>query len=132
MPLWKLYDYLRYDEVNDFERWCRGLQKSDLARLNRKLKMLEDTGPDLGPKLLAGPIRGYAHIYKLRIRGSVEIRPLLCRGPINNHSEFTLLKGAFEVGDKWAPASAPAEAKTRRQEVINAPNNRRCLHFVVT
>lgn len=132
MAGWKLYDYVGHDGVNDFERWCRGLQSADLARLNRKIKMLADNGPNLGPKLLAGPLSGYAHIYKLRVRGLTELRPLLCKGPIINEAEFTLLKGAFEVGGQWVPGNARGEAQTRRQEVINDPNNRRCPHVTVS
>jgi hypothetical protein len=132
MGEWKLHDYVDHGGVNDFERWSRTLQKEDLARLNRKIKMLEDNGPNLGPKLLAGPLGGYAHIYKLRIRGLTELRPLLCKGPIANETEFTFLKGASEVGGKWVPASARNEAQIRRQEVINDAHNRRCPHLTVT
>jgi hypothetical protein len=130
MKRWKLYDYLDSALRNDFEAWCMDLQKPDLARLNRKLKMLEDNGPDLGPQLLAGPIKGHAHIYKLRINGRVALRPLLCRGPVDNDSEFTLLKGAFEVGGKWDPPTAPAEAVTRRATVAG-DSSRRCHHVKV-
>ena len=132
MAAWELYDYVDHGGVNDFERWSRGLQKPDLARLNRKIRMLEDNGPNLGPKLLAGPLGGYPHIYKLRVRGLTELRPLLCKGPIDNETEFTLLNGAFEVGGQWVPGNARSEAQTRRQQVINDPNNRRCPHVTVT
>lgn len=108
--------------------WSLGLQKSDLARLNRKLKMLEDNGPELGPKLLAGPIKGHPHIYKIRIDGRVALRPLLCKGPIDNDGEFTLLMGAFERGRKWVPSNAPGVAEARRQEVLSDPRARRCQH----
>jgi hypothetical protein len=87
--------------------------------------MLEDNGPNLGPELLAGPLKGYPHIYKIKINGRVALRPLLCKGPVNMESEFTLLKGAFEVGGKWQPPSAPSDAVTRRQTVERNPNRRR-------
>ncbi len=107
------------------------MQRPDLARLSRKLKMLEDTGPDLPTGLLAGPIKGHAHIYKLKINGRVALRPLLCKGPMYNNIEFTLLMGAFERGRKWAPANAPTTAENRRNEVISNAN-RRCPHVKVT
>jgi hypothetical protein len=132
MAAWLLFDYVDGAGANDFYAWSRGLQSEDLARLNRKIKMLEDNGPNLGPKLLAGPLKGYAHIYKLRVRGLTELRPLLCKGPIDYELEFTLLKGASEVGGQWVPASAPSEARTRRQEVINDADNRRCEHVKVS
>lgn len=127
---WALYDYLDAGGKNDFEAWCRTLQKGDLGKLNAKLKMLEDHGLGLLPQILAGPLRGYPHIYKLKINGRVALRPLLCKGHIDNDSEFTLLKGAFEVGGEWDPRTAPSEAVTRRDEGL-ADATRRCPHVKV-
>ena len=129
---WTLYDYVDASGTNDFARWCGGLQRPDLARLNRKLRMLADNGPELGPKLLAGPLKGYAHIYKIRVEGRVALRPLLCKGPIDNDHEFTLLKGASERDRKFVPPNAPDVAVARRQEVIDDPDSRRCPHEVVS
>lgn len=129
---WKLYDYVDAGGANDFAAWCRELQRPDLARLNRKLKMLADNGPDLGPKLLAGPLKGYAHIRKIIVNGRVALRPLLCKGPIDNDHEFTLLEGAFERDREWIPANAREIAVERRQEVICDSNARRCPHEVVS
>ena len=131
MSYWHIYDYVDLNGRNDFKAWSRELQSPDLARLNRKLKMLEDNGSDLGPKLLAGPLKGFAHIYKLRVRGTVELRPLLCKGPVDNDREFTLLKGAYEVGSDWVPSSARQDAVARREEVIGDAENRRCRHIKV-
>jgi len=128
---WKIYDYVDENGKNEIESWCRSLQKSDLGRLNRKLQMLEENGPNLGPKLLAGPIKGYPHLRKLCVRGNVQLRPLLCKGPIDNEQEFTLLKGAFEVGYEYSPAGALADADIRRQEVIRNAPTRRCPHVKV-
>lgn len=128
---WILYDYVGPRGDNDFKLWSWRLQKADLARLNRKLKMLEDNGADLPTGLLAGPIKGHAHIYKLRINGRVALRPLLCKGPIDNDTEFTLLMGAFEKDRKWVPPNAPRTAEDRRNEVISNAN-RRCPHVKVT
>jgi hypothetical protein len=131
MANWQLYDYVTAGGDNDIKDWAESLQKPDLARLNRKLKMLEDNGPNLGPGLLAGPIKGYAHIYKLRMTGSVALRPLLCKGPINNETEFTLLKGAFEIGSAWEPSNARSEAVIRRETIRTNPSSR-CNHVKVT
>jgi hypothetical protein len=135
MGIWKIYDYVGWDGENDILNWSKSLQSGNLGRLNRKIKMLEDNGPDLGPNLLAGPIKGYAHIYKLKVRGNVQLRPLLCYGPLDNDIEFTFLKGAVEVGNEYSPKSAPSEAQIRRQEVIDDGKhdgkNRRCDHVKV-
>lgn len=130
MSTWRVYDYVDSRERNDFEAWSKGLEKPDRARLSQKLRMLETVGSDLPPQLLAGPIKSYAHIYKLRINGRVALRPLLCKGPINKDEEFTLLLGATEVGRKWEPRNAPAKAETRRQEILRDPT-RRCNHVRV-
>ena len=127
-----MYDYVDDGDANDFARWCRQLQSPDLARLNRKLKMLADNGPDLGPKLLAGPLKGYAHIYKIIVNGRVALRPLLCKGPIDNDHELTLLKGAFESDWEWVPSNARETAVIRRQEVIDDSDARRCDHKLVS
>ena len=128
MARWRLYDYVDNRGISDFESWSRTLEKRDRARLSAKLRMLETAGPELPPQLLAGPIKG--HIYKLRINGQVALRPLLCKGPINNDEEFTLLMGAIERDRKLEPRNAPDIAERRRQEILNNPT-RRCNHVRV-
>lgn len=131
MAGWTLYDYVDDRNVNDFERWTKGLEKKYRAMLNRKLKALEDeTEPGLLPGLVDGPIRGYPHIYKLKIGGKVRLRPLLCKGPIDNDTELTLLFGATERDWKFVPENAPALAEDRRQEIIR-DSRRRCNHVKV-
>lgn len=124
----KLYDYLDNRGVNDFQSWSLTLQTRDRARLSQKLLMLEKVGSNLPPGLLAGPIKG--HIYKMRINGQVALRPLLCKGPISNDEEFTLLKGASEKDRKFIPLNALDIAVTRREEIIADPT-RRCDHVRV-
>jgi hypothetical protein len=125
---WDLYDYVANGGRNLFKEWSEGLQTADLARLNRKLEMLERNGPELGPGLLAGPIKRHAHIYKIKINGNVALRPLLCKGPIKNDKEFTLLMGAFERDRDWVPKNAPNLAEARREEVLADHKRRRCPH----
>ncbi len=131
MAGWILYDYVDRRGINSFEQWSRGLEKSYLAMLNRKLKALEDeTERDLLPGLIDGPIRGYPHIYKLRVGGRVRLRPLLCKGPADKNTELTLFMGATERDSKFDPANAPAMAEERRQEIIQ-DQQRRCNHVKV-
>jgi hypothetical protein len=130
MPGWRLYDYVDHRGDNDFKRWSLGLQSSDRARLSQKLGMLQKLGPDLPPSLLAGPIKHHAHIYKMRINGQVALRPLLCKGPISNDEEFTLLMGATERDREWQPRNAPAIAGVRRTEILG-DLTRRCDHVRV-
>jgi hypothetical protein len=125
---WVLYDYVNQRPENEFRIWSSGLQKHELAKLNARLDLLEQHGPELLPKMLAGPIRGQPHLYKLVINGRIALRPILCKGPVDMQREFTLLMGATERGFEWVPRDAPASAEVLRQHVIDDPSHRRCLH----
>lgn len=78
-------------------------------------------------KLLAGPI--HAHIYKLVIHGDVMLRPMLCRGPIDNETEYTLLLGATERGAKLPPGSEE-QAEQNRETIINDHDRRTRHEFI--
>jgi len=127
----KLYDYLDDDGSNVIVAWTRQQTKRDQAKLINKLRALEQMDFDLawGSKLLQGPIA--PHIYKLKIHGEVMLRPLLCRGPIDNDIEYTLLIGAVEINSVLTPSTAIGRAQLARQAVINN-SNRRCSHVQVT
>jgi len=128
---WRLFDYKNEKGKNEFADWTLRLQKVHRIKLRAKLDLLIKAGPDLPPKLLAGPI--FDHVYKLRIETkNVQLRPILCKGPINNDEEFTLLLGAFEIGGEYDPKDAESIAAQRRMEVISDHNNRRCKHERVT
>jgi hypothetical protein len=93
--------------------------------------MLEKSGPDLGPQLLAGPIKSknnkkmVSHIYKLRMNGDWALRPLLCKGPIDMDREYTLLLGAIEVNSVLDTDAEDAEAI---RSAILADENKRTPH----
>ena len=119
---WRLYDYLDGEGRNDIEGWTVGLQKHERGKLNAKLDMLHNHGPGLFPDILSGPLKGYAHIYKIKINGRIAIRPLLSKGPFDNENEYTLLKGALEVGNKWQP---PPRRKTPLIEELQSRETRK-------
>jgi hypothetical protein len=126
---WKIFEFLDHRGQGVIEVWLKRarIQKEGRQRLNLKLALLTQAGPDLPPGLLAGPIDG-GHIYKLRVKAPrVQLRPLLCRGPIDNDSEFTLLLGATERDWELVPEDAPQRAEDNRQIIIAAPKRRR-LH----
>lgn len=121
-----LFDYVNHQGVNEFKEWTGSLEKPQLAKLNEKIDKLEIYGDSLYPEMLTGtPVAG---ISKLRIKGNVQLRPLLCKGPVDVDKEYTLLKGAKEVGSKWVPKNAPNTANTRKQSVIADPEHRRKKH----
>ena len=125
MAKWRLYDALDDGGHNIIKQWTQNLQKRERVKLNQKLDMLEQYGPDLPPQLLAGPI--FDHIYKLKVHGPIQLRPLLCKGPIDNNSEYTLLVGAIEIQWQFEPPDAETRAAINRQAIIDNPL-RRCNH----
>jgi hypothetical protein len=52
---------------------------------------------------------------------------MLCKGPINNEKEYTLLIGAKERDSHFVPDKADEKANDRKKIIIENPN-RRCLH----
>ena len=107
------------------EAWLRKrrIQKKAIATLNQKIDLLEQYGPE-APGLLVGPI--HKEIYKLTITAQgVQLRPMVCKGPINNDTEFTLLLGAIERDDRLKPSNAPQRAAVNRQEILKNPLRRR-------
>ncbi len=127
----KLYDYLDDHGNNVIAAWTGQQTRRDRAKIINKLRALEQMDFDLarGSKLLQGPIG--KHVYKLKIHGEVMMRPLLCRGPIDNDNEYTLLIGAVEIGSVLTPTAAVRQAQAARETIIHDPN-RRCGHVQVT
>lgn len=120
-----LFDYVDAHGRNSFANWTRELQKTTRAKLNAKIDMLAMHGETLVPHLLTDtPVAG---IRKLRVKGQVQLRPLLCRGPADMQTEYTFLIGAFERGDEFDPEDAPDSADARRATVAH-DLRRRCTH----
>jgi hypothetical protein len=87
--------------------------------------MLALKGHALFPQVLTDtPTPG---IQKLRVKGKVQLRPMLCKGPVDKEKEYTLLIGATERDSKFVPDKADQIANQRKQIIIEN-HNRRCLH----
>lgn len=121
-----IYDYIDKHGQNAFREWALEQQKAPLGKLNERIDLLSLYGETLFPHMLTNT--GVAGILKLRIQGPVKLRPLLCRGPVNNQSEYTLLMGAKEIGSEWKPKGAPSIAAMLKAEVIKNPTTRRATH----
>lgn len=121
-----IYDFVNQSAENEFKMWNQGLEKPQRAKLNEKIDKLELYGDTLHPAMLTGT--DVAGIKKIRARGGVQLRPLLCNGPIEIEKEYTMLMGAKEVGDKWVPKNAPDKADAKKQLVKLDPANRRIKH----
>ena len=122
---YELYDYIDGRGTNEFKAWTQSLQKRDRAKLNAKLDMLVKLGPELIPHVLTGtPTPG---IQKLRVKGNVQLRPMLCAGPIFIEKEFTLLLGAKEVQSKFVPKDADKIADKNKADIVS-DSTRRVRH----
>ena len=120
------YDYVNEHGQNEFKEWTLGLEKPQRAKLNEKIDKLALYGDQLYPEMLSGTT--VAGIQKLRAKGNVQLRPLLCNGPIDIKHEYTLLMGAKEVGGQWVPKGAPSKAAKLKAEVIKNHTKRRTKH----
>jgi hypothetical protein len=120
-----VYDFTDEDGENIIAAWRWGLTARSKGALDSKLNMLATGGMDLPPKLLVGPINKTGHIYKLRIKADVMLRPMLCRGPFQMNGECTLLLGALEIQGKLIPD--PQRAVENRNLLLK-DRNRRVLH----
>lgn len=121
----KLWDFLDARGKSVIQKWVKDdrLSKRDVAILNQRLDRLQQVDFSLARemKFLAGPV--HKHIYKLRAKGDIQLRPMLCKGPINNETEYTLLQGAVEKGGKL-PKGVQEQAEKNRQTVIDDPSRR--------
>ena len=129
--MYNLWDFINLRGENVILEWVKDerLTKRDKAALNQRIRRLAQIDFKLAieTKLLAGPI--YKHVYKLVIHGNVMLRPLLCRGPISNETEYTFLLGAIEKGWKL-PAGAVEKAEQNRGTVIEDSTRRIPHEFI--
>lgn len=122
----EIFDYCGPAGENEFKVWTQLLQPVQRGKLNAKLDMLGMLGAGLFPEVLTGT--DTPGILKLRIKGNVQLRPMLCKGPIDVDKEFSLLVGAIEVGGKLKPKNADVIADGRREEIRRDPDHRRVKH----
>lgn len=116
----RIWHFLNEQGEDVIQEWVqRHVQRREMGRLQNKVDMLARSGSGLVPHLLADT--GEPHIKKLKVKGSVQLRPLLCRITDNDadEEEFVLLMGAKEVGFQYEPADALKEAAQRREVVLN-------------
>ena len=123
-----LWDFLDTRCRNVILQWVEDerLTKRDRAALNNKIRRLAqmDYALAVQTKLLAGPI--YKHVYKLVVHTDRMLRPMLCRGPIDNETEYTFLLGAIEIN--WKLPRGSKEQAEGNREVVLSNADRRCIH----
>jgi hypothetical protein len=122
MRKYTIYDYVHPVNGNLMRSWSMELQKKEKARLNSKIDALSLHGSELIPGILAPT--GVPSIFKLRAKGQVQLRPMLCEGPGHAEHAFTFLLGAKEVSWGYVPAGAPELAADLRNDLIQHPERR--------
>jgi hypothetical protein len=124
MAKYIVYDYVHPAEGNLVKTWSLRLQTKERAKLNAKIDILALHGPELIPGLLSPT--GTPSIFKLKVRGQVQLRPMVCEGP-GFEPSFTLLMGAKEISFEYEPAGAPEKAAEIRSDLLAHPE-RRVVH----
>ena len=79
MPKWTIFDYVDPVDGNLIRAWTVRLQKKERAKLNQRLDSLAVHGAGMIPGIISPT--GIPSIFKLKIRGKVQLRPMLCEGP---------------------------------------------------
>lgn len=109
------------------------MEKAQRAKLKAKLDMLRlaevnrTTGKvNLPQDLLAGPLAG-GKVYRLKIHGNVQLRPILSRGPVKTDVEWTVLLRAYEENRKTYPPDYVQIGNARYEDVRSNPLRRRAL-----
>jgi len=121
---YSIWDFVDAHGGSLIYEWALRRSKRDRAKLNQRFDRLAQVDFQLAvnSRLLAGPI--YKHVYKMQIHGEVQMRPLLCRGPISNETEYTLLRGATERDGVLTPG-AKEQAELDRATILSFPARRK-------
>jgi len=130
----KVYEWLDDGGLGEVTDWPK-LQVAQQAKLDQKLDMLMNAEVDpktrkanLPQDLLAGPgFGGQQHIYKLKGKGKVALRPMICLGPFGANDEWTVLYRAVERDGALIPADAADRAEERRRILERNRLRRRLL-----
>ena len=123
----EVWEFLRDGKHRVIREWLEDgkFSAKDRAKLDFCLERLRTLDFALvSNKLLAGPLRGGTKLYKLRVRcQDKELRPFLCRGPVGDPLDYTLLQGAIEAGEhRFNPTNAEERALQNRETLIRNPN----------
>jgi len=131
----KVFEYIDLRGRGVYSDWYDKRQKNQRAALDAKLDAVRQAGEpgdalkgELPPKMFRGPVRlgnrSYPHTYKFTVNCDGALRPLACKGPMDEATEWTILVPVIEVGGKY-PAGCFQEAEDRRLEILRDPSRRR-------
>ena len=139
MSIWRVFEFLDGRNRGIVSAWLEHerVPKDQLAAFRAKIDALSSGGPEMVPGLIAGPIKqrklGITGIYKMKIKGNkgwVQLRPMLCFGPLARDSNvITMLVGAVEKDQKLIPYDCLKRADGNRRILLNDPARRRILRI---
>lgn len=97
------------------------------ADFQTRIRLLENGGPQASPGFITEtPVA--KDIYKAKIKGNkgwVQLRPMLCRGPVVMQWEFTFLLGAIEKDGALRPKEWKSLAQNNLKILLADPKRRR-------
>lgn len=125
MAVWQIYDHIDARGHNVIEDWLDSLNPKARAKVHAKFIALRQYGGTLPTTMLSDT--DVPRIKKLRSRGRINWRILVCKGPINEGSEFTAID-AVQEKDNEMPAGSTARAARMRLEIEASPQIRRKAH----
>lgn len=126
---WRVYCFLSQRGDNVIRDWLdkEKVPIAQRADFQLKIRLLESGGPDLVPGFITEtPVA--KDIYKAKIKGNkgwVQLRPLLCKGPVLMDREFTFLFGAIEKDRILIPKDCKERAQENRKILLADPSRRR-------
>jgi hypothetical protein len=123
---WQLYCFLSERGSNLIADWLHDEKISAKQRgdFQAKIDLFERGGPDLITGFITEPPIA-PDIYKMKVKGRVQLRPMACRGPIDPSREYTILLGWIERDREKVPLEIKRKASENRQIVIGDPKRRR-------
>ena len=110
-----IWEFLANGKEHVMRNWMHEnkISVGERAKLDHALHRLRTLDRELLSHKLLAPLGD--RILKLRLRcENRELRPMLCRGPVGDPLDYTLLLGAMEVGDRLVPHDAKAQADANR------------------
>jgi len=123
---WQIYCFLSERGVNLIIDWldAEKISVKQRADFQAKIDLFERGGSELITGFITDtPIA--PDIYKMKIKGQVQLRPMACRGPFDLNREYTILVGWIERDNKRVPNDVKKKASENRTIVLANPERRR-------
>jgi len=129
LPKWRVFCFLSARKYNVIREWLddHEVSAAQRAKFQLLLDLLESGGPTSVPGFISEtPVA--RDIYKAKIKGNkgwIQLRPMLCKGPLAMDREFTFLFGAVEKDRELIPRDCKQRARDNRAIVIADSTRRR-------